>query len=287
MVEIHVPLALKLHAFGLRRLHDPEWCGEELWDNAKRHYRGRADSRDLFQKTIKNGFLFQLGRWIYEEYLKSEDFLESLDTEDLLWYLEDFRDMLIKAGVDPNDEILEAVAATARDAQGMWERDMDDFYEFVSIGKTRALLLDIHARILDKHESVVSSSQSDYAGNYADRVFHDRQLCAYIAELILDIGIDGTTDDEPPHQWCERIQIPEWAKAALRARERGRCANCGSNLVLELEDQVHVDHIVPLSKGGCNDLVNLQLLCRPCNTSKQNQNVSVTSSIPPYIRQHR
>jgi len=41
-----------------------------------------------------------------------------------------------------------------------------------------------------------------------------------------------------------------------------RCKFCGSTENLE------IDHIKPLSRGGSNDLVNLQILCKPCNRKK-------------------
>lgn len=44
----------------------------------------------------------------------------------------------------------------------------------------------------------------------------------------------------------------------------GKCAYCR----IELCVQYHVDHIVPLARGGSNDRQNLQLLCRPCNLAK-------------------
>lgn len=31
-----------------------------------------------------------------------------------------------------------------------------------------------------------------------------------------------------------------------------------------------IDHVVPISRGGCNHLHNLQLLCNDCNTAKGN-----------------
>lgn len=40
------------------------------------------------------------------------------------------------------------------------------------------------------------------------------------------------------------------------------CANCGST------NNPHIDHIVPLSRGGGNELDNLQILCMSCNFSK-------------------
>lgn len=45
-------------------------------------------------------------------------------------------------------------------------------------------------------------------------------------------------------------------------RDGCRCAECGS------EADLTIDHIVPVSRGGTDDLGNLRLLCRPCNSKK-------------------
>ena len=45
-------------------------------------------------------------------------------------------------------------------------------------------------------------------------------------------------------------------------RDKGRCVKCGSRENLE------IDHVVPLARGGSNRLENLQLLCRSCNRRK-------------------
>lgn len=52
--------------------------------------------------------------------------------------------------------------------------------------------------------------------------------------------------------------------AAIVAKQRGRCADCN------LKHKLTVDHIVPVSKGGCNYAFNLQGLCHPCNSKKNN-----------------
>lgn len=52
--------------------------------------------------------------------------------------------------------------------------------------------------------------------------------------------------------------------AEIRRMQKDKCAVCG----LKLKGRGHIDHIVPLSKGGSNYARNLQLLCEPCNLSK-------------------
>jgi 5-methylcytosine-specific restriction endonuclease McrA len=52
----------------------------------------------------------------------------------------------------------------------------------------------------------------------------------------------------------------------LFGHQKGRCAACTKRLTKH-----HVDHIVPLSKGGSNYPTNLQLLCPPCNLSKKDK----------------
>lgn len=90
--------------------------------------------------------------------------------------------------------------------------------------------------------------------------------------------------NEPPTAWVERIPIPSWARRAILARERGKCAQCSVDIVLELDEEHHIDHIVPLARGGSNDLVNLQVLCEKCNLLKSASPLPATSSVPQYLR---
>lgn len=50
----------------------------------------------------------------------------------------------------------------------------------------------------------------------------------------------------------------------LMTLQKSKCAVCRCSI----KNGYHVDHIVPLAKGGSNDKFNLQLLCQPCNQSK-------------------
>lgn len=51
----------------------------------------------------------------------------------------------------------------------------------------------------------------------------------------------------------------------LVLRDGGFCVKCGS------VQQLTVDHIVPLARGGGNELDNLQILCKSCNSSKRDR----------------
>jgi len=50
----------------------------------------------------------------------------------------------------------------------------------------------------------------------------------------------------------------------LIERQKALCTGCGRDISAKFT----IDHKTPLSRGGTNDPENLQLLCRPCNSSK-------------------
>ena len=57
---------------------------------------------------------------------------------------------------------------------------------------------------------------------------------------------------------------------AVLARDKWKCLSCGRSA---REDRVllEVDHIIPRSRGGSDDMINLQTLCKKCNIGKSNK----------------
>lgn len=51
----------------------------------------------------------------------------------------------------------------------------------------------------------------------------------------------------------------------IRRQQKSKCANCRTRLP---KQGAHVDHIVPIIRGGSNDRRNLQILCSTCNLRK-------------------
>lgn len=61
------------------------------------------------------------------------------------------------------------------------------------------------------------------------------------------------------------MSISPKLKKIILARDGNICKNCGT------KDDLQIDHIKPFSKGGTDDINNLQVLCRKCNHKKSNE----------------
>ena len=62
-----------------------------------------------------------------------------------------------------------------------------------------------------------------------------------------------------------RIPIPLSVRKYVYERDNFQCQSCGKKLT---ETTLNLDHIIPLAKGGSNDISNLQTLCQECNQRK-------------------
>lgn len=73
-----------------------------------------------------------------------------------------------------------------------------------------------------------------------------------------------------PNFKLDRKHIPTWVQRAVFYRDRGRCTHCNKDLsgVLSVNNLENYDHIVPLNLHGFNDVTNIQLLCKECNSEK-------------------
>lgn len=54
----------------------------------------------------------------------------------------------------------------------------------------------------------------------------------------------------------------------LMADQKELCVYCKKNI----KNKFHVDHIIPISRGGVHDDTNIQLLCPSCNLRKHDKN---------------
>jgi len=63
------------------------------------------------------------------------------------------------------------------------------------------------------------------------------------------------------------MTVPEELSRAVRARAGARCQYCLMHESLQ-GATFHIEHVIPLSKGGRSDLENLALACPGCNLHK-------------------
>ncbi|HEX3045271.1 MAG TPA: HNH endonuclease [Bacillota bacterium] len=107
-----------------------------------------------------------------------------------------------------------------------------------------SLNLDIHKLTLEQKAELL-------------KICHEK-IHSYISSKGLAIWDYRLLDDNP---------IPDSLRYRVLTDAKGRCALCGAT---RDETVLHIDHIIPRSKGGKTVYENLQVLCAKCNQSKNN-----------------
>lgn len=64
--------------------------------------------------------------------------------------------------------------------------------------------------------------------------------------------------------------INQKIKLKIFKRDNYTCVLCGKSPATQMGVILHIDHIIPFSKGGENDLKNLRTLCDKCNLARGN-----------------
>jgi hypothetical protein len=60
----------------------------------------------------------------------------------------------------------------------------------------------------------------------------------------------------------KRKRMPAWLRAEVYRRDGCQCLICGTS------KRLTVDHVYPVSRGGGDEIENLQTLCHSCNSKK-------------------
>lgn len=68
-----------------------------------------------------------------------------------------------------------------------------------------------------------------------------------------------------------RREVPPSMRYRVLHRDGFRCVKCGRCPATEPEVRLHVDHVLPWSRGGSSTEDNLQTLCAECNLGKSNR----------------
>jgi hypothetical protein len=294
MSTLYFPFTLRLYGHTLKCLRDHNFTGLDLFYRIKDCWKGRDIPGDLLVKPLEKGLSYKIGEWCFDTLFDFDGKSESMEKpysatlggEDFLWFLDDVAEAARISRVFANVQAFTAIADAVSQVEALYESNEEAYFKSLE-GEARQGLTDLFTSFCATERQSLDTMKTLYAPVVADRILHDRQLCSFIAETVMDIGFDGETAEGIRSQWVERESWPARVKTILNARDRGKCASCGADIAMELEAEGHIDHMVPFSKGGCNDLVNLQLLCSACNLKKlASTDEEVASSVPRYLRRH-
>jgi len=118
----------------------------------------------------------------------------------------------------------------------------------------RTLILDE-----DVFEAVVNLS-----ADYSD-------IKEYVQEAILKSLPSNYEDMDEWLKDNKRRNIKKSVRYEVLSRANFRCEACGDSPKVNNECVLHVDHIVPRTMGGLENITNYQCLCERCNISKSNR----------------
>lgn len=95
-------------------------------------------------------------------------------------------------------------------------------------------------------------------------------ITAHIDALRRDYDASARITDVVKSHADERIPIDPELRLTVLLSTSGCCTYCGATIVLGSRGKLafHVDHAVPVARGGQNDLSNLRAACAACNLSK-------------------
>ncbi len=109
-------------------------------------------------------------------------------------------------------------------------------------------------------------------------------MCLWCANAVLTLWLESKIEQQllqrqqDPHYWVRianghrrraRVRVAQGTHTAsdiaLQLKsQRGKCWHCGKKLV----GKKHIDHLIPLVRGGSNDASNIVISCPVCNLSK-------------------
>lgn len=69
----------------------------------------------------------------------------------------------------------------------------------------------------------------------------------------------------------DRRDISLGLRYKVLSRDKFKCVKCGNSPSVDPKCTLHIDHIIPWSKGGRTELENLQTACKECNIGKGNR----------------
>jgi len=175
-----------------------------------------------------------------------------------------------------------------RNFDGSWKKALDsigiplaeksrrkffDYHLFMEMERVWKLLGHRPSRI-EWETSQPKISYSTYKKYFGGWV----QTCLKFIEYKMggDIMLGDDTDtthtvaarEESKPTRIKKRDVPLRLRLKVLSRDSFKCVFCGRSPALHPGVVLHIDHVLPVAKGGATKLDNLQTLCRECNLGK-------------------
>jgi 5-methylcytosine-specific restriction endonuclease McrA len=111
-----------------------------------------------------------------------------------------------------------------------------------------------------------SISQSPYNRRFGSWLKALEAFVEYANSSEAEVPVTSSSSDS-----CKTSRDPNLKlRWLVLQRDHFTCCGCGASPANDITVKLHVDHIVPWSKGGETVFENLQTLCEKCNLGKSN-----------------
>ena len=108
-----------------------------------------------------------------------------------------------------------------------------------------------------------------YMDNGCDIWLRKCPMCAHKSRSMAKSKVlDSLLKEEGKNTKRKSRVISDKLRYTVLKRDNFKCCACGASPAKDPSVELHIDHIVPWSKGGETSIENLQTLCSKCNIGK-------------------
>ena len=126
----------------------------------------------------------------------------------------------------------------------------------------------------EKQQSIiknVSNINSDLLSKVEKYKGDNETVIEFIENAILKSLPKEALSQEELKEINRRRNIKDTTRYSVLERAGFKCQCCGIKPLKNNDVILHIDHIIPYSLGGSDNIDNLQVLCNKCNISKRNK----------------
>lgn len=123
-------------------------------------------------------------------------------------------------------------------------------------------------KVLTSNRGITMRERDQYTvGGFQILSDEEKQELINLCDTLINEYLEKHKQALYDHRRIGSDYVPGSLRYQVLSRAQGRCELCG---ISKDEKALDVDHIVPRSKGGADDISNLQALCYTCNRQKRN-----------------